>query len=65
MNLPLSYVRDKPKAHGPRNRIEGLPEEKGYEGRKVLLIEDPISTGGRNPSSWFSDSLAVRIIRRF
>ncbi len=46
INLPLSYVRDKPKAHGLKNRIEGLPAEKGYEGRKVLLIEDLISTGG-------------------
>ncbi len=46
MDLPLTYVRNKPKAHGLKNRIEGLPEEKGYEGRKVLLIEDLISTGG-------------------
>jgi len=46
MNLPLTYIRDKPKAHGLNNRIEGLPAEQGYEGRKVLLIEDLISTGG-------------------
>jgi orotate phosphoribosyltransferase len=46
MDKPLTYVRDKPKAHGLNNRIEGLPAEKGYEGRKVLLIEDLISTGG-------------------
>ena len=46
LNLPLTYVRDKPKGHGLKNRIEGLPAESGYEGRKVLLIEDLISTGG-------------------
>ena len=46
MDLPLTYVRNKPKPHGLKNRIEGLPEEKGYNGRKVLLIEDLISTGG-------------------
>ncbi len=46
MDLPLTYVRNKPKPHGLKNRIEGLPDDRGYNGRKVLLIEDLISTGG-------------------
>lgn len=46
LKCPLTYVRDKPKKHGMKNRIEGLPAETGYNGKKVLLIEDLISTGG-------------------
>lgn len=41
MKLPFVYVRTEPKKHGLGNQIEGyLPE-----GKKVLLIEDLISTG--------------------
>ena len=43
---PLIYVRDKPKDHGLRNQIEGIDAEKGLEGRKYILIEDLVSTGG-------------------
>lgn len=39
---PFIYIRDKPKAHGRQNQIEGLLTE----GAKVLVIEDLISTGG-------------------
>ena len=46
IDLPLTYVRDKPKAHGLKNRIEGVPAETGYQGNRVVLIEDLISTGG-------------------
>ncbi len=42
LNLPFVYVRDKPKEHGMKNRIEG----KLKAGQKVVLIEDLISTGG-------------------
>ncbi len=42
LNLPFIYVRNKPKAHGRQNQIEGALAP----GRKVLLIEDLISTGG-------------------
>ena len=42
LRLPMIYVRDKAKGHGKRNQIEGhLPP-----GRKVVVIEDLISTGG-------------------
>ncbi|MBU2053207.1 MAG: orotate phosphoribosyltransferase [Nanoarchaeota archaeon] len=43
---PLIYVRDKPKDHGLRNQIEGIDAESDLQERKVVLIEDLISTGG-------------------
>jgi orotate phosphoribosyltransferase len=42
LSKPFIYIRDKPKAHGRQNQIEGLLTE----GSKVLVIEDLISTGG-------------------
>jgi len=53
---PMIYVRDKPKEHGLRNSIEGIDAGVGLEGRKVILIEDLISTGG-------SSAKAVQAIR--
>ena len=42
LNLPFVYVRPTAKAHGMGNQIEGhLPE-----GKRVVVIEDLISTGG-------------------
>lgn len=41
LNLPMVYVRSKPKGHGKENQIEGAFEK----GQKVLVIEDLISTG--------------------
>jgi orotate phosphoribosyltransferase len=41
LKLPYIYVRPKPKEHGLGNQIEGFHEE----GKKVLVIEDLISTG--------------------
>lgn len=46
MKKSLSYVRSSNKDHGLKNQIEGLGRAKSYEGKKVLLIEDLISTGG-------------------
>ncbi|MDK2979505.1 MAG: orotate phosphoribosyltransferase [Bacteroidales bacterium] len=41
LNLPFVYVRPKPKEHGLENQIEGeIPE-----GKKVVVIEDLVSTG--------------------
>lgn len=42
LGLPFVYIRDKPKAHGRQNLVEGdlKPNE------KVVIIEDLISTGG-------------------
>ncbi|CQR47759.1 Orotate phosphoribosyltransferase [Paraliobacillus sp. PM-2] len=42
LNLPMVYVRSKPKGHGKGNQIEG----KVTKGQKVVVIEDLISTGG-------------------
>ncbi|UII57352.1 orotate phosphoribosyltransferase [Cytobacillus spongiae] len=42
LELPMSYVRSKPKGHGKGNQIEG----KVLSGQKVVVVEDLISTGG-------------------
>ncbi|WP_106497681.1 orotate phosphoribosyltransferase [Lentibacillus sp. Marseille-P4043] len=42
LNLPMVYVRSKPKGHGKGNQIEGQLDK----GQHVILIEDLISTGG-------------------
>ncbi|RDW17899.1 orotate phosphoribosyltransferase [Oceanobacillus chungangensis] len=42
LQLPMVYVRSKPKGHGKGNQIEGQISK----GQKVLVIEDLISTGG-------------------
>ncbi|UOQ85517.1 orotate phosphoribosyltransferase [Gracilibacillus salinarum] len=47
LDLPMVYVRSKPKGHGKQNQIEG----KISEGDKVIVIEDLISTGGSSLDS--------------
>jgi orotate phosphoribosyltransferase len=42
LNLPFVYVRPKPKEHGMGNLIEGKVDS----GKKAVLVEDLISTGG-------------------
>ncbi|MEH0155499.1 orotate phosphoribosyltransferase [Limibacter armeniacum] len=42
LNIPLLYVRSKPKGHGMTNMIEG----EAPKGSKVVVIEDLVSTGG-------------------
>lgn len=41
LKLPYIYVRPKPKEHGLGNQVEGFFEE----GKKVVIVEDLISTG--------------------
>lgn len=41
LGIPFVYVRPEPKKHGRQNQIEGVIEE----GKKVVVIEDLISTG--------------------
>lgn len=53
LNMPLIYVRSKPKDHGLENLIEGEMKE----GAEVVVIEDLISTGG-------SSLKAVEAIRK-
>jgi orotate phosphoribosyltransferase len=45
MRVPYVYIRDKPKDHGMRNRIEGIPADQDLKGQSILVIEDLISTG--------------------
>jgi orotate phosphoribosyltransferase len=42
LDLPMCYVRSKPKAHGKGKQIEGYVKK----GQKVVVVEDLISTGG-------------------
>lgn len=42
MNKPMSYIRGEKKAHGAGRQIEGAE----LAGKKVIVIEDLISTGG-------------------
>ena len=42
LDIPFVYVRDKAKGHGRKNQIEGKLDP----GKKVLMVEDLISTGG-------------------
>ena len=42
LELPFVYVRPEPKKHGRGNQIEGYLEP----GKKVVVVEDLISTGG-------------------
>lgn len=56
LGKPMIYVRDKPKDHGLKNQIEGIDAEYDLQRRKVVLIEDLISTGG-------SSARAVQAIR--
>ncbi len=54
--LPYIYIRDKPKGHGLRNRIEGIDADSDLGGKNVVVIEDLISTGG-------SSARAVEAVR--
>lgn len=52
LNLPMVYVRSKPKGYGKGDQIEGEIKK----GQKVLVIEDLISTG----SSSINAAIALR-----
>lgn len=52
LELPMVYVRPKPKEHGKENLIEG----KIVAGQKVVIVEDIISTG----KSTIQAALALR-----
>lgn len=56
LKCPFIYIRDKPKDHGLKNQIEGIDAEKDLDGKKVIVIEDLISTGG-------SSAKAVQAVR--
>lgn len=46
LEKPLIYIREKPKDHGMNNRIEGISDDSGLNGKNILVIEDLVSTGG-------------------
>ena len=56
LNTPMIYIRDKPKAHGLKNQIEGIDAESDLQRKKVIVIEDLVSTGG-------SSARAVQAVR--
>lgn len=47
LNIPMVYVRSKPKSHGAGRMVEGYIEPK----KNVVVIEDLISTGGSSIKS--------------
>lgn len=53
LNKPLAYVRNKPKGHGAGKQIEGAE----VKGKKVLIIEDLITTGK-------SSLIAVEVLKK-
>ncbi len=53
LNKPLAYVRGKKKEHGKAKVVEGAE----VKGKKVILIEDLISTGGSSIKA--AESLAA------
>lgn len=42
LDLPMVFVRSKPKDHGRGNQVEGIIKK----GQKVIVVEDLVSTGG-------------------
>nr|WP_249799170.1 MULTISPECIES: orotate phosphoribosyltransferase [unclassified Bradyrhizobium] len=40
------FVRKKPKEHGAKLAIEGLPRGETLEGKRVVIVEDVTTTGG-------------------
>ncbi len=47
LRAPMLYVRSKPKGHGAGKMVEG----RGEKNKKILVIEDAISTGGSSAKS--------------
>ncbi len=50
LGKPMVYVRSKAKEHGRQNQIEGASAEE-LNGKRVLVVEDLISTGGSSVSA--------------
>jgi orotate phosphoribosyltransferase len=55
-NLQAFFVRKKPKDHGAKKLVEGLPKGETLKGRNVVVVEDTTTTGG-------SSIQAVRALR--
>lgn len=46
LKLPMVYVRSSAKGHGRGNQIEGVADARELSDRRLVLVEDLISTGG-------------------
>ena len=54
LNLPMGYVRSKPKGHGAGKMVEGLSPDlfsTVKSGLEILVVEDAFSTGGSSIKS--------------
>src|SRR5207237_8380643 len=45
-NLQAFFVRKKPKDHGAKKLVEGLPKGETLKGKNVVVLEDVTTTGG-------------------
>jgi orotate phosphoribosyltransferase len=45
-DLQAFFVRKKPKDHGARKLVEGLPKGETLKGKNVVVVEDVTTTGG-------------------
>ncbi len=45
-SLGAFFVRKKPKDHGAKKLVEGLPRGETLSGKKVVVVEDVTTTGG-------------------
>jgi orotate phosphoribosyltransferase len=45
-DLGAFFVRKKPKEHGAKKLVEGLPKGETLRGKKVVVVEDVTTTGG-------------------
>ena len=45
-NLQAFFVRKKPKDHGAKKLVEGLPKGETLRGKSVVVLEDVTTTGG-------------------
>jgi orotate phosphoribosyltransferase len=46
LDLGAFFVRKKPKDHGARKLVEGLPKGETLQGKNVVVVEDVTTTGG-------------------
>ena len=45
-NIGAFFVRKKPKDHGAKKLVEGLPKGETLRGKNVVVVEDVTTTGG-------------------
>jgi orotate phosphoribosyltransferase len=45
-DLQAFFVRKKPKDHGAKKLVEGLPKGETLRGKNVVVVEDVTTTGG-------------------